>query len=302
MSINTSVPQQEELLGTKPKPETRRERGDGVGVLNVFSHAFLILWAVLVVFPLLWTIISAFKTDGEIFGSPWALPEVWHFDNFVRAWEDANIGLFFFNSAIVVAGSLVLTLLLSAMAAYVLARYTFVGNRIIYYMFIGGMTFPVFLALVPLVFVVRNLGLLDSYLGLILVYTAYSLPFSVFFLTAFFKTLPTALAESAFIDGCSHTRTFFSVMLPLARPGLISVGIFNFLGQWNQYLLPLVLNSDENKFVLAQGLAQLAVNQGYRSDFSGLFAGLVLGMLPVLVVYAVFQRQVQAGLTAGALK
>lgn len=302
MSINTSVPQQEELLGAKPKPETTRERGDGVGVLNVFSHAFLILWAILVVFPLLWTIISAFKTDGEIFGSPWALPEVWHFDNFVRAWEDANIGLFFLNSGIVVAGSLVLTLLLSAMAAYVLARYTFVGNRIIYYMFIGGMTFPVFLALVPLVFVVRNLGLLDSYLGLILVYTAYSLPFSVFFLTAFFKTLPTALAESAFIDGCSHTRTFFSVMLPLARPGLISVGIFNFLGQWNQYLLPLVLNSDENKFVLAQGLAQLAVNQGYRSDFSGLFAGLVLGMLPVLVVYAVFQRQVQAGLTAGALK
>jgi N-acetylglucosamine transport system permease protein len=156
---------------------------------------------------------------------------------------------------------------------------------------------------VPLFFVLKNMQLLNTVPGLVLVYIAYSLPFTVFFMTAFFRTLPTSVAEAALIDGASHSRAFFQVMLPMAKPGLISVGIFNILGQWNQYLLPLVLNQGETKqWVLTQGLADLAVQQGYKGDWSGLFAGLTIAMLPVLVVYAVFQRQVQAGLTAGALK
>jgi N-acetylglucosamine transport system permease protein len=193
-------------------------------------------------------------------------------------------------------------MLLGSMIAYCLARYQFRGNRLIYFLLIGGMTFPVFLALVPLFFVVQQLGMLGTYQGLILVYAAYALPFTVFFLTGFFRALPTEVAEAAFVDGCSHSGVFFRVMLPMARPGLISVGIFNFLGLWNQYLLPVVLNPNEDKYVLAQGLAALAVNQGYRSDWSGLFAGLVIAMLPVLVVYVVFQRQIQSGLTAGSLR
>ncbi len=286
-------------------PEPARS-GRIAGAFNVFSHAFLLVWGVLVTFPLAWAVLSAFKTDREILVSPWRLPSSLQFDNFVRAWTRAQIGEFFFNTVIVVGGSLILTMLLGSMAAYVLARYDFPGNRFIYYLFVGGMSFPVFLALVPLFFTVNNLGLRGGntiYLGLILVYAAYSLPFTVFFLTAFFRTLPTTVAEAALIDGCSHEGLFFRVMLPMAKPGLLSVGIFNFLGQWNQYLLPLVLDQGPDaKPVLAQGLVSLAVSQGYRGDFSGLFAGLVVAMLPVLIVYLVFQRQVQSGLTAGALK
>jgi N-acetylglucosamine transport system permease protein len=274
----------------------------GMAVFRPFSHAFLAIWAVLVTFPLLWAVLSSFKTDREIFSSPWSLPARLHWENWARAWTDASIGRYFLNSLIVVGGALVLTMLLGSMMAYCLARYEFRGNRVIYYLLVGGMTFPVFLALVPLFFVVSQLGMLGTYQGLILVYTAYALPFTVFFLTGFFRTLPTGVAEAAFVDGCSHSRVFFQVMLPMARPGLISVGIFNFLGLWNQYLLPVVLNPDEKNYVLAQGLAALAVNQGYRSDWSGLFAGLVIAMLPVLVVYVVFQRQIQAGMTAGALR
>jgi N-acetylglucosamine transport system permease protein len=187
------------------------------------------------------------------------------------------------------------------MAAYVLARFRFPGNRFVYYLFVSGMSFPVILALVPLFYVMNNMGLLNTKQGLILVYIAYSLPFTVFFLTGFFRTLPSSVAEAALLDGASHTRTFFQVMLPMAKPGMISVGIFNFLGQWNQYLLPTVLNTGEDKLV-PQGLVALAVSQGYKGDWSGLFAGLVMAMLPVLAIYIVFQRQVQAGLTAGALK
>jgi N-acetylglucosamine transport system permease protein len=255
--------------------------------------------------PLLWAVISALKTDAEILTDPWGLPGDLRLDNFVRAWKHAHIGQYFLNSSIVVAGALTLTMLLGAMVAYALARYQFPGNRIIYFLFVGGMMFPVVLAIVPLFFVVRNAGLLNSLFGLILVYAAYSLPFTVFFLSAFFRTLPTAVAEAALIDGCGHFRLFFRVMLPMARPGLISVAIFNFLWQWNQYVLPVVLiqgEGSQDRWVLAQGLAALAVSEGYAGDYGRLFAGLTIAMLPVLLVYIIFQRQVQAGLTAGQMR
>ena len=287
--------------GTAPAPGPREKATEG-RTLNIFSHAMLILWAFMVVLPLLWAVMTSFKTDKDIFSSPWALPDTLHFDNWSRAWTSANMSDYFLNTVIVVGCSLVGTMLLGSMAAYVLARFEFPGNRFIYFLFIGGMSFPVILALVPLFYVLQNLSLLNTLPGLVLVYIAYSLPFTVFFMTAFFRTLPGSVAEAAFVDGASHTRTFFQVMLPMAKPGLISITIFNFLGQWNQYLLPTVLNTEPDRKVLTQGLVQLAVSQGYKGDWSGLFAGLVMAMLPVLAAYIVFQRQVVQGLTAGALK
>ena len=271
----------------------------------MLSHGFLIGWALLTTLPLLWAVLSSFKSDTEILTDPWGLPSRIRWENWSRAWNEAHIGRYFLNSAIVVTGALVLTMLLGAMAAYVLARYRFRGRRIVYFAFVGGMMFPVFLALVPLFFVVRNLGLLGTLPGLTLVYAAYSLPFTVFFLTAFFRTLPTSVAEAAMVDGCGHFGLFFRVMLPMARPGLVSVGIFNFLYQWNQYVLPIVLMQGEDaerRWVLAQGLTALAVSEGYSGDYSGLFAGMTIAMLPVLIGYLAFHRQVQSGLAAGQLR
>ncbi|QSB16101.1 carbohydrate ABC transporter permease [Natronosporangium hydrolyticum] len=279
----------------------------GGGVLNVFSHAFLIVWAVLVVLPLLWAVLQSVRTDREILTDPWGLPTSLQWDNFVRAWSTSNIGDYFLSTLIVVCGGVFFTMLLGSMAAYVLARYPFPGNRFIYYLFVAGLTVPIFLALIPLFFVVRNSVGLNTYHGLILVYVGYSLPFTVFFLHSFFRTLPTAVAESAAVDGAGHTRIFFQVMLPMAKPGLISVGIFNLVGQWNQFVLPQVLMQKQSGFdadrsVLAQGLVALAIQQGYRSDWSALFAGMTIAMLPILVVYVIFQRQVQTGLTGATLK
>ncbi|MFI8437411.1 carbohydrate ABC transporter permease [Streptomyces sp. NPDC079020] len=295
-----AVPEQR-TGGAREGGSAPRKSGEG-HVLNVFSHGMLILWAIMVVMPLFWAVMSSFKSDTDIFNSPWSLPGSLDFSSWGRAWNQANMSEYFLNTILVVGGSLVGTLVLGSMAAYVLSRFEFPGNRFIYFLFVGGMSFPVMLALVPLFYVLDNLGLLNTIHGLILVYIAYSLPFTVFFLTSFFRTLPTSIAEAAIIDGASHTRTFFQVMLPMAKPGLISVGIFNFLGQWNQYMLPTVLNTDPDKRVLAQGLVELAASQGYKSDYSGLFAGLVIAMLPVLGAYIIFQRQVVSGMTAGALK
>ncbi|MEU8955258.1 carbohydrate ABC transporter permease [Streptomyces sp. NPDC048518] len=292
---------------TAPRSETtdapRRERETGGATLNVFSHAFLVLWVILAAGPLIWVALTAFRPSAEILSDPMGWPVSFHWENFSNAWSKASIGQYTLNSLIILAGSLTGTMLLGSMAAYVIARFTFPGNRLIFMLLAGGMMFPVILALVPLFAVMENFGLLDTRPGLMIAYIAYSLPFTTFFLTSFFRTLPTGVQEAAMVDGASHTRTFFQIMLPMAKPGLVSIGIFNFLGQWNQYLLPLLLNNeDEQSYVLPQGLASLAVSQGYRGDWGALFAGLTIAMLPVLVVYAVFQRQVQAGLTAGAIK
>ncbi|MFG3422476.1 carbohydrate ABC transporter permease [Micromonospora sp. NPDC048063] len=290
----------------KPGAAGGRGRGDRRSEARLFAglgHVALAVWAVIVIVPILWTFLASFKNTTEIFSSPWTLPAELRFENYARAWNKANVGRYFLNSVIVVTCSTFGTMLFGSMAAYVLARYKFWGNRAIYYLFVSGLAFPVFLALVPLFFVVKNLGLLDTHTGLVLVYIAYSLPFTVFFLAAFFKTLPASVAEAGMIDGCSHTRLFFQVMLPMAKPGLISVGIFNIIGQWAQYQLPLVLLSNaKDKWVLTQGIADISVNAGYEADWSGLFAALTIAILPMIVVYAIFQRQIQSGLTSGAVK
>ncbi|MFI6478202.1 carbohydrate ABC transporter permease [Nonomuraea sp. NPDC050663] len=300
MSTLLEVPRPADVT-TPPASPPVRERAGGA-VLNVFTHGILLTWAALVVAPLAWAVLSSLKTSDEVLADPWSLPASPRWENFVNAWTTAEIGRYFFNTIVVVAVGSALTLAMGALVAYVVARYTFRGNRAVYYLFVAGMTFPTFLAIVPLFFIARGLGLADSLLGLALIYSVYSLPFAVFFLTAYFRTLPASLAEAAFIDGCGHWGTFLRIMLPVARPGLVSVGIFVVLGQWNQYLLPLILQSSPDKYVLTQGLANLAVSQGYAGDWSALFAGLTISILPVLVVYLSFQRQIQTGMVAGALK
>jgi N-acetylglucosamine transport system permease protein len=268
----------------------------------IFAQIALISWAVISALPLLWAVMSSFKTDDALFSHPWLPSLDIQLSNFSKAWSRAHLGRYFLNTIIVVGFGVTLTILFSSMAAYVISRFEFRGKRIVYYLFTAGLAFPVFLALVPLYGIMQSLGLLNSYVGLIIVYVAYSLPFSVFFLTAFFETLPRSIAEAALIDGASHFGVFFRVMVPMARPGLISVGTFNFVGQWNQFLLPLVLVTDPNKFLLSQGIANLAVSQNYNSSYTVLFAALVLTMIPLVIVYVLFQRWVQEGMTAGALK
>jgi N-acetylglucosamine transport system permease protein len=268
--------------------------------VNVFSHTVLIAWGLLVVVPFVWALMASVKSTGEIFGdNPWALPKQLLWDNFSKTWSK-GVGDYLGNSVVVVVFGVFGTMLFGSMVAYVLARYEFPGNRFVYYLFAAGMMFPTFLAIVPLFFVVQGFGMISTYQGLILVYIAYSLPFTVFFMHAFFRTLPMEIAEAALVDGASHVTTFFRVMLPMAKPGLISVGIFNVLGQWNQFVLPSFLSPE--KPVLSQGIATLLGSQRYENDWGTLFAALTIAMVPVVVVYLIFYRQVQSGLTGATLK
>lgn len=290
------------MAGTTLIPAKRSKPTRGDRLVGGASHTVLTIWSLIVILPMLWVLLSSFKTTKEIYASPFSLPKVWSFDNYVNAWTTSGIGSFFINTIIVVFGALILTMLFGSMTAYVLARFQFPGSRALYYLMLAGLTFPIFLAIVPLFFVLRSIGLLNTLPGLIITYTAFAFPFTVFFLVSFFKSLSNSIAEAAAIDGAGEWRTFFQVMLPMARPGLATVAILNFVGLWNQFLLPIALNTDPSKYVLTQGMAQFASQAGYSVDAGALFAAVVITVIPVLIVYLIFQRQLQGSVSQGTNK
>nr|WP_246286318.1 carbohydrate ABC transporter permease [Microbacterium pseudoresistens] len=278
------------------------ESTPGDKAVSGVSHVVLAVWSIIVILPMVWTLLSSFKTTREIFASPFGLPAEWNFANYVSAWSQHNFGGMFVNTVIVVGVSLVLVMILGAMCAYVLARFDLPGSNVVYYLMLAGLTFPVFLAIVPLFFILQGMGLLNTLPGLILTYVAFALPFTVFFLYSFFKSLPYEIQEAAYVDGASEWRTFFQVMLPMAKPGLAAVAIMNFLGLWNQFLLPIALNTDKSSYVLSQGMASFASSAGYQVDFGAMFAAVIITIVPVLIVYIFFQRQLHGSVSQGTMK
>jgi N-acetylglucosamine transport system permease protein len=262
----------------------------------------LLAFALSIVLPLLWVLVSSLKTGDAIIGSPWALPASPHWVNYSNAWKQAGIGLAFGNSLLVTLATLMILIPAGAMAAYVLARFPFPGSKFIFGTFLGGMMFPNFLVIVPLFMLLRTIHLFDTRIGLIVIYAAYSLSFTIFVLSGFFQVLPGELSEAAMMDGCTHAGTFWKVMLPLARPGILVVAVFNAIGLWNEYSLALVLIPSHVNQTLPLGLANLAVTQQYESDWGALFAGLVIVMTPVLAVYWVFRNRIHDTMLAGAVK
>ncbi len=266
---------------------------------KIGNGVLLTLYALTVILPLVWIVVGSFKTNTELFASPWALPKSPQFGNFAQAWTAVG-GSSFWNSVIATFGTLAILLPVGAMAAYIFAKYPFRGSKALFTLVLGGMMFPNFLVVIPLFILLRDAGLKDTMSGLIIAYVAYSLSFTIFVLTGFFQALPNELAEAAQIDGCGHNATFWRIMLPLARPGIIVVGLFNGIGLWNEFPLAKVLLSENRTLPL--GIADLAMNQNYKADWATLFAGMVLVMLPVLVIYWIFREKIQEAMVAGAVK
>lgn len=272
------------------------------------TRCVLAAYAAIVIYPLVWVVFASLRTSTDINQNPWGLPLSPKWANYTVAWYgdvasgDQGLAQAFLNSTVVTVLSLVFILLFGAMAAYVLARFLFRGSGMLYNVFLFGMMFPVFLGVIPLYLLLNSLGLLNSFAGLIVAYVAYSLSFTIFIMTGFFKTLPVELAEAGAIDGCSHWSVFWRIMLPLARPGLITAGIFNAIGLWNEYPLALVIMTENDRMTLPLAIANLAQKQHYQTNWGALFAGIVIVLIPTLVGYVLFQRRMTAGLTAGAVK
>jgi ABC-type glycerol-3-phosphate transport system permease component len=263
-------------------------------------------YALWVIFPMIWMAYSSLKPDEAIFQEPFTLPAADHlqFANYSHAWREAHFGEYFFNSVLVTTVSVAAIVLLGAMAGYALSRFYHPAGRAIFWLFLAGLTIPAQLAMVPLFFELRGLGLLNSRPGLMLVYTANGLPFAVFILSVFFKSLPRALYEAAVVDGCNEFSAFWHVLLPLAKPGLVTVAIFQFIGIWKEYFFAFLITNggDGHARTLPLGLANLAITAQYHTDYGMLFAGLVLVTVPILIVYIALQKHLVKGITAGAIK
>jgi ABC-type glycerol-3-phosphate transport system permease component len=283
-------------------------RPDGqIRVSRGLVFAALAGYAAWLAFPMVWVAYSSLKPDAAIFRDTFGLPVLGdlRFDNYSRAWREAHFGDYFLNSVLVTACAVSLIVSLGAMAAYALARFYHPLGKAVFWLFLAGLMIPAQLAIVPLFFELRSAGLLNSRFGLILVYTANGLPFAIFILAGFFRTLPRALYEAAVIDGCGEFAAFWRVMLPLAKPGLVTVAIFQFIGVWKEYFYAFMLLGGDpsgRARTLPLGLANLSITAEYRSDYGMLFAGLVLVTVPILIVYVCLQRRIVKGVAAGALK
>lgn len=282
------------------------KKGNRISIATIVSrfiiYAILILYSLIVLVPVIWSIMSAFKSSQEFYVDVWALPKAIKLENFVNAWNMADMGLNILNSIIVVGISLFLTAFFSATIAYAVTRYSFFGNKTIGKLFIAGLFFPLVLGIIPTFFILRQLGLYDTRLGLILVYTVYSMPLSVFIMMGHFETIPKTYAEAAIIDGCGHFRLFFNIMLPLTKSGIAIISIFNFLWTWGDYVYAMTFIPSASKRTLPVGLLKLTSTAMYKTDWGALFAGLVVIMIPSIVVYIIFQKQIQQGLGAGGIK
>jgi len=242
---------------------------------------------------------SSFKTTREIYTGVWTLPASFELTNYINVLTEFGLLRSMFNSLIIVSTSTLLVLVLSTPIAYVLSKLKFRLSNLITFSFVIGIGIPIQTIFIPLYLLMNNLKLTDSILGLIWVYTVTSIPFTVYLLINFFNTIPSSLEEAARIDGATAFQSFIKIMLPLARSGLISAGIFVFVMLWKEFILALVFIGTESKQPISLGLYSLITKLTYTGDWGGLFAGVVLVIIPSVIFYSILARKFIAGLTMG---
>lgn len=262
------------------------------------KHTVLILWSICTLFPVLWVIMTAFKDNGQIFVSPFALPDPVIAGNMTSVLEAINFGVSFSNTLLYSAVTVGVVLVTTSMAGFYCAKLT--RGIKMYSFLILGMMMPSQTILIPLFTSYVKLGINNTRLGLILMYIGLNIAFGTFILTGFMRGVPDAVIESGVIDGASPMRVFFSLVLPMAKPGLATVGTFVFLNTWNDFMIAFIMATDQ--MLTTINLACYQLRGMYSSNFGLLSAGVVVLMIPAIIIFVVFQEQVIKGLTAGAVK
>lgn len=263
-------------------------------------------WAVLlavgsvIVIPIVFAVLGGFRNAPQLAANPVGLPDPWIWTNYTDSLTDPSFWVQVRNSILVAAMSTGIVVLFAALAAFVLARRQFPGRELAYTVFTLGLLFPVTVAILPLIILLRDLGLQDSPIGLALPQAAFGLPLTIIILRPFFRSIPMELEDAAAIDGCGQLGFFFRILLPLSRPALVTVAVLAIVSSWNQYLLPLVLLSSESNFTLPLGLANFSTQ--YTTDTARILAYTSLALIPALAFYVVAERQIVGGLASGSVK
>lgn len=287
-------------------------------LFKIFIYICLILLALSILIPVVWVFMASIKTNPEFYGNPWALPKSFYLENFVDAWKTANMGEYFLNSVVVTAMALVLLLLISLPCSYILARMEFKSRKTLSTILKAGLFINLSYIVIPIFLILRdwNMALKDGFLAsifgngflmnnrfiLALIYASTSVPFTVYLLTNFFSSISKSYEEAAYIDGAGYFRTMMDVIVPMAKPAVITVILFNFLSFWNEYILALTIMTDPLKKTLPVGLINLQQVARGAANYGRLYAGLVIVMIPTLIIYILVQKQLTEGMMVGGDK
>ena len=280
---------------------------------RIVVYICLILLAISIIVPVGWVFLASVKENSEFYGNPWTLPKGFYYQNFIDAFSKAKMGDYFLNSIMVTVLALLILLVVALPSAYVLARYKFKGSKFLNIMFMGGLFINVNYIVVPIfLMLVDGDKLLKQWIGagffinnrfmVALIYAATALPFTIYLLSGFFVSIPKDYEEAAFVDGSGYFHTMVKIMMPMARPSIITIILFNFLSFWNEYIISMTLLTEKELKTLPVGLMQLMQAQKSAADYGRLYAGLIIVMLPTLILYILVQKKLTQGMSLGGLK
>lgn len=267
---------------------------------KIIIYIFVTIMALVFIGPLMFTLLSSFKNKAEIFSSPFSLPETFSISNYQEAWQTANMGRYMLNSFVIAFGSVIGVLTVSSLAAFVLSRFDFKFNRYLSVFFLLGMMVPMHSILVPVSYLIGELNMKNNIFALILIYVAFNIPFSTIVLTRFMGNIHKSIEESAVVDGATHFQVYSRIIMPMSLPAISTVAIFNFLGAWNDVLFPLLMINDDRLKPISLGLLTFRGERG--SDYGLMMAAIIITITIPMVIYLVFQEQVESGMAAGAVK
>lgn len=268
---------------------------------NTSLRIVLMITTLIVILPIIWVMYTSFKTSAEFLENPWALPSTFHGANYANAIQKANMGDYFVHSIGVTLGSLVLLFILIVPAAYALSRFRFKLSKGIIMLFMAGLFINSNYIVVPIFMILKDLGLLNNLAVLCIVYATTTMPFNIYLLTGFMQGIAKEYEEAAQIDGCGYWGTLFKVIIPMSKPGFVTIGVFAFMSYWNEYILALTVLKPAN-YTLPVGLKNLMEVQKFATDWGAMFAGLVIVMVPTMIFYAIVQKKLTSGLSLGGLK
>ncbi|WP_342504789.1 carbohydrate ABC transporter permease [Sporosarcina sp. FSL K6-2383] len=290
----------ETVVKSKKDTRTKDLTSKKKSIKNTIIYTILGIFSLVNAYPIVWMVINSFKSESEFVVNQFGFPKVFVLENYINAWDIANLGVLFKNSIFICITATGITVLLGALASYFLSRFTFKMNKFIYSFFIFGLLIPIHATLVPMFILMRNLGLLDTPITLIFPYIAFHLPITIFILTSFMKAFPKDIEESAIMDGCGIFRVFWSIILPMSRPALATVVILNFIYNWNEFSFALVLINDPELQTLPLGLANFAGQ--FTTNYGAQMAGLTMSLVPIVIFYLLLEKEIVKGMTAGAVK
>lgn len=267
---------------------------------KISIYMVLLIFAIINAYPIIWMAINSFKSEKEFATNQFGFPKEFLLENYMAAWDIANLGVLFKNSMFITLTATLLTVFFGALASYFLSRFEFKLSKWLYGFFIFGLLIPIHATLVPMFILMKNLGLLNTPITLLFPYIAFHLPITIFILTSFMKGFPKDIEESAIMDGCGIFRIFWSIILPMSRPAIATTVILNFIYNWNEFSFALVLINDPELQTLPLGLANFAGQ--FTTNYGAQMAGLTMSLIPILIFYFLFEKNIVKGMTAGAVK